>query len=52
MKHNTLSAPIQSTEMKKSTFNFLVDTLYEEIMMHDFRDELLTLMDAQASDDT
>ena len=52
MKHNTLSAPIQSTEMKKSTFNFLVDTLYEEILMHDHKDELLTLMAAQVTDDT
>ena len=52
MKHNTLSAPIQSTGMKKSTFNFLVDTLYEEILMHDHKDELLTLMAAQVSDDT
>ena len=51
MKHNTLSAPIQSTEMKKSTFNFLVDTLYEEILMHDHKAELLTLMDAQVADD-
>ena len=38
--------------MRNSTFNFLVDTLYEEIMMHDFRDELITLMEAQVSDDT
>ncbi len=52
MKHNTLSDPTQSTVMKKSTFNFLVDTLYEEILMHDHKDELLTLMAAQVSDDT
>ena len=38
--------------MKSSTFNFLVDTLYEEILMHDHKDELLTLMDAQVADDT
>ena len=52
MKHNTLSDPTQSTVMKKSTFNFLVDTLYEEILMHDHKDELLTLIEAQVSDDT
>ena len=38
--------------MKTSTFNFLVDTLYEEILMHEHKDELLTLMDAQVADDT
>jgi hypothetical protein len=38
--------------MKTSTFNFLVDTLYEEILMHDYKDELLTLMNAQMKDDT
>ncbi len=38
--------------MKTSTFNFLVDTLYEEILMHDHKDELVTLMDAQMKDDT
>ena len=52
MNHSTTSAPIQTTEMKKSTFNFLVDTLYEEILMHEHKDELLTLMDAQVADDT
>ena len=52
MKHNTLSDPTQSTEMKQSTFNFLVDTLYEEILMHDHKAELLTLMAAQVLDDT
>jgi hypothetical protein len=38
--------------MKTSTFNFLVDTLYEEVLMHPHKDELLTLMDAQIKDDT
>ena len=38
--------------MKTSTFNFLVDTLYEEVLMHEHKDELLTLMDAQVADDT
>ena len=38
--------------MKTSTFNFLVDTLYEEIMMHPHKTELLKLMDAQVADDT
>jgi len=37
--------------MKTSTFNFLVDTLYEEVLMHEHKDELLTLMDAQVADD-
>ena len=37
--------------MKTSTFNFLVDTLYEEILMHDFKDEILTIMEAQVKDD-
>jgi hypothetical protein len=30
----------------------LVDTLYEEVLMHPHKDELLTLMDAQIKDDT
>ena len=38
--------------MRNSTFNFLVDTLYEEILMHDHKYELLTLMAAQVADDT
>ena len=38
--------------MKTSTFNFLVDTLYEEILMHEHKEELLKLMDAQVADDT
>lgn len=37
---------------KRATFNFLCDTLYEEILMHDHKDELLTLMAAQVADDT
>ena len=52
MKHNITSDPTQSTVMMRSTFNFLVDTLYEEILMHDHKDELLTLMAAQVADDT
>jgi hypothetical protein len=38
--------------MKSSTFNFLCDTLYEEIMMHPHKGELLKLMDEQVADDT
>tara|TARA_R100001198_G_scaffold42174_1_gene23189 strand:- start:18 stop:143 length:126 start_codon:yes stop_codon:yes gene_type:complete len=38
--------------MKSSTFNFLVDTLYEEVLMHEHKAELLTLMNAQMQDDT
>lgn len=55
MKASTTSDPTQletTSTMKSSTFNFLVDTLYEEILMHDHKDELLTLMDAQVADDT
>jgi hypothetical protein len=55
MNHSTTSDQIQSEKMstmKTSTFNFLVDTLYEEVLMHEHKDELLTLMDSQMKDDT
>lgn len=51
MTLNTTLDPLQQTEMTKGTFNFLVDTLYEEIIMHPHKDELLTLMHAQMKDD-
>ena len=38
--------------MKSSTFNFLVDTLYEELLMHPHKGELLKLMNEQVADDT
>jgi len=37
--------------MKKSTFNFLVDTLYEEVIQHPHKEELITLINAQMEDD-
>ena len=38
--------------MSEATFNFLVDTLYEEVCMHPYRDELLQLVAEQLEDDT
>jgi hypothetical protein len=38
--------------MTEATFNFLVDTLYEEINMHPYREELLNLIADQLEDDT
>lgn len=38
--------------MTEATFNFLVDTLIEEIKMHPYRDELLELLNDQLTDDT
>jgi len=55
MNHSTTSDQTQwekRSTMKSSTFNFLVDTLYEEVLMHEHKNELLTLMDAQMKDDT
>jgi len=49
MTRNTSSA---SKTMTKGTFNFLCDTLYEEIQMHEHRDELITIMQEQLQDDT
>ena len=37
--------------MTEATFNFLVDTLVEEVNMHPYRDELLQLIDEQVADD-
>jgi len=49
MTRSTTSA---SKTMTRGTFNFLCDTLYEEIQMHDHRDELITIMQQQLQDDT
>ena len=38
--------------MTEATFNFLLDTLIEEIKMHPYYDELLQLMQEQYDDDT
>ena len=38
--------------MTRGTFNFLCDILYEEIQMHEHREELITLMHQQQLDDT
>jgi hypothetical protein len=38
--------------MTRGTFNFLCDTLYEEIQMHEHREELITIMQQQQEDDT
>ena len=38
--------------MTEATFNFLVDTLVEEVRMHPYRDELLELIEEQLADDT
>jgi len=37
--------------MTEATFNFLVDTLYEEVNMHPYREELIKLMEEQLLDD-
>ena len=49
MTRSTTSA---SKTMTKGTFNFLCDILYEEIQMHEHREELITLMQQQQADDT
>ena len=48
MKHSTTSA---TKTMTRGTFNFLCDTLFEEIQMHEHRDELITIMYEQLQDD-
>ena len=37
--------------MSEATFNFLVDTLIEEVRMHPYHDELLQLVAEQLADD-
>ena len=49
MTRSTTSA---SKTMTRGTFNFLCDTLFEEIQMHEHRDELITIMQQQMEDDT
>ena len=38
-------------KMTEATFNFLLDTLIDEIEMHPHKDELITLMHQQQEDD-
>ena len=38
-------------KMTEATFNFLLDTLIDEIEMHPYKDELITLMRQQQEDD-
>ena len=49
MTRSTTSA---SKTMTRGTFNFLCDTLFEEIQMHEHRDELITIMQKQMEEDT
>jgi len=41
-----------TTTTTKATFEFLCDTLYEEIKDHPHRYELIQLMEEQVADDT
>lgn len=43
---------VSISTMKPETFSYLVDTLYEEIMQHPHKNELITLICAQVADDT
>jgi len=38
--------------MSEATFNFRLQTLLDEIEMHDHKDELIMLLSEQVSDDT
>ena len=38
--------------MSEATFNFRLQTLLDEIEMHDHKDELIALLQEQVSDDT
>lgn len=38
--------------MTEATYNFLLDTLIEEVNMHPYREELLNLIADQLEDDT
>ena len=48
--NNAFTKP--STSMKLSTFESLSDKLFVEIMTHQYRDELITLIQEQVADDT
>jgi hypothetical protein len=50
MTANTLSDPDQKIMSMKS-FNFLCDTLQQEIMAHPHKDELIQLIHDQMCDD-
>lgn len=47
--NNAFTKP--STSMKLSTFESLSDKLFDEIMTHKHRDELITLIREQVDDD-
>ena len=38
--------------MNQTTFNFLLTTLLDEVEMHEHKDELISLLTEQVSDDT
>lgn len=38
--------------MSEATFNFRLQTLLDEIEMHDYKDELIALLTEQVADDT
>lgn len=54
MTHSIISDRTRQahTIMTTSAFNFLCDTLYEEIKDHPHRYELMQLMEEQVADDT
>ena len=50
MKANTMSDPSLKI-LPMETFNFLCDSLQEEIMLHPHKDELIQLIHDQMCDD-
>ena len=38
--------------MKRATFNFRLQTLLDEIEMHEYREEIIKLLREQVADDT
>ena len=49
---NNDSTKVSISTMKPSTFEALCEQLHKELQRHPHKDELLTLMEAQVSDDT
>ena len=49
---NNDSTKVSISTMKPSTFEALCEQLHKELQRHPHKDELLTLMAAQVSDDT
>ena len=43
---------LRTSTMSEATFNFRLQTLLDEIEMHDHKDELIALLQEQVSDDT